>query len=159
MESKKPELLRLLLCSKKGLTVEEICECSVSNEKGKYEEIFCRRTVQRNLKSLVSDGLVEKIHETRSQPRKKSRPRGVRDKIRYRMSGGYLRADGFFELPTGIHVVVPLKKIKGNEYFGKMMIRYGTTFLRLFPDERKRQLERESFLRETGRNNGLESAF
>jgi len=144
MESKKPELLRLLLCSKKGLTVEEICEYSVSTEKGKYEEIFCRRTVQRNLKSLVSVGLVEKIHE------KRSRPRGVRDKIRYRVLERYLKANGCFELPIGIRVDIPLKKIKGNEYFGKMMIRYGTTFLRLFPDEKKRQLEREAFLKETG---------
>jgi len=135
MESKKPELSRLLLCSKKGLTVKEICRCAVSDRKGKMKRIFRRRTVYRNLKSLVSVGFAEKIHE------KRSRRRGVRDKIRYRAREGYLKADGFFEGPPVAHVDIPLRKIKGNEYFGKMVTRYARPHFRIFTSEKKRHLE------------------
>ena len=154
--SREKELLYILTKRPDGLTFNELVNTENFNfedSRGRRKVInnFPRKTLDRLLKLLIKKDLVEK----RLEPRIKGK-RGRQGK-RYKIRSKILIVEREQNIGLGLKtqeyfygIKVPHKEVKGVPgwpFFGTNVTRYGKTFVRLWPSEKKRMKDFEAMLK------------
>jgi len=145
-QSKERELLNIFSLKPEGFTTEVLTQTfektTVFQGKTLKEKVrFPKRTLFRNIKRLVKEGLLEKVDEPGPKGRRGRPP------TRYRIPARFWNSQGFAEVPVG-QFSIPILQYRDQTFFLSEKQRLGTKFKRFRPGEKQRYEQYKAELKE-----------